>query len=146
MTIVSSVQSVAGAFAEGGLITGAGTGTSDSIPILASNKEYMIKASSVQSLGVGTLDYLNKHGELPADTKRVGSDTMTALAQGQQTQANVQAQANAANGVGNTEVKLNNINVLDPSLMGDYMSSTSGTKTMTNFIKSNRSAIKAIIG
>ena len=106
----------------------------------------MIKASSVQSLGVGTLDYLNKYGQLPTDTKRVGSDTMTALAQGQQTQANVQAQANAANGVGNTEVKLNNINVLDPSLMGDYMSSTSGTKTMTNFIKSNRSAIKAIIG
>lgn len=33
-------------FKEGGLITGKGTGTSDSIPIMASNREYMVNADS----------------------------------------------------------------------------------------------------
>jgi TP901 family phage tail tape measure protein len=46
--------------AGGGLITGPGTGTSDSIPTLLSNGEYVIKASTVKSLGVPALDNLNK--------------------------------------------------------------------------------------
>ncbi|HIY71694.1 MAG TPA: tape measure protein, partial [Candidatus Luteimonas excrementigallinarum] len=45
--------------AAGGLITGPGTGTSDSIPAYLSNGEYVIKADSVQKLGVPFLDYLN---------------------------------------------------------------------------------------
>ena len=46
-------------FAEGGQISGPGTGTSDSIPIMASNGEYMLKTSAVQHYGVGFLDALN---------------------------------------------------------------------------------------
>lgn len=36
-------------------------------------------------------------------------------------------------------------NILDPSIVGDYMGTSSGTKTFMNFIKSNRSSIKALI-
>lgn len=43
----------------GGAITGPGTGTSDSIPALISNGEYVIKASSVQKYGVAMFDRLN---------------------------------------------------------------------------------------
>lgn len=50
--------------ATGGLITGPGTSTSDSIPTMLSNGEYVIRASSVARIGVGTLDRLNR-GELP---------------------------------------------------------------------------------
>jgi len=45
--------------AAGGPIYGAGTATSDSIPALLSNGEYVIKAASVAKYGVGTFDALN---------------------------------------------------------------------------------------
>ena len=37
-------------------------------------------------------------------------------------------------------------NILDPSIVGDFMGTSSGTKTFMNFIKNNRSSIKAMIG
>ena len=47
------------AAASGGYITGPGTSTSDSIPAMLSNGEYVIKASTVDRLGVRNLDALN---------------------------------------------------------------------------------------
>ncbi|KVN36795.1 hypothetical protein WJ63_35130 [Burkholderia pyrrocinia] len=48
-----------GFHAEGGVIRGAGTGTSDSIPAMLSNGEYVIKASAVQQIGIPALDAIN---------------------------------------------------------------------------------------
>jgi len=45
--------------ANGGMIRGAGTATSDSIPAYLSNGEYVVKADSVKKYGVGTFDELN---------------------------------------------------------------------------------------
>jgi len=45
--------------ATGGLITGPGTGTSDSIPAMLSNREYVVKASSVQKYGTAFFDSVN---------------------------------------------------------------------------------------
>jgi TP901 family phage tail tape measure protein len=45
--------------ANGGLVKGPGTGTSDSIPARLSNGEYVIKASSVKKYGKETLDAIN---------------------------------------------------------------------------------------
>jgi tape measure domain-containing protein len=47
------------AFATGGPVRGPGTGTSDSIPALLSNGEYVIKAAAVRKLGKGYLDLIN---------------------------------------------------------------------------------------
>lgn len=44
----------------GGHITGPGTGTSDSIPAMLSNGEYVIRANAVKTIGVNTLDRLNQ--------------------------------------------------------------------------------------
>ena len=52
-------------FATGGHITGQGTGTSDDIPIWASNGEFMIRAAAVEKLGLANLDYINRTGMLP---------------------------------------------------------------------------------
>lgn len=52
-------------FATGGHITGKGTGTSDDIPIWASNGEFMIRAAAVEKLGLANLDYINRTGMLP---------------------------------------------------------------------------------
>ncbi|EOQ73470.1 coiled-coil domain-containing protein [Acinetobacter lactucae] len=60
-------QGVAGisGFANGGQIRGAGTNTSDSIPILASDEEFMVKAKSAKKIGLDNLNYMNRTGELP---------------------------------------------------------------------------------
>lgn len=46
-------------FATGGHVRGPGTGTSDSIPALLSNGEYVIRAAAVRKLGRGYLDLIN---------------------------------------------------------------------------------------
>jgi hypothetical protein len=50
--------------ASGGYIVGAGHGTSDSIPAMLSNGEYVIRAAAVQRIGVNTLDKLNQADKL----------------------------------------------------------------------------------
>ena len=47
-------------FGPGGGVYGPGTGTSDSIPAMLSNGEYVIRAASVQAIGVPALDKINK--------------------------------------------------------------------------------------
>lgn len=49
----------AGHMASGGPVRGPGSGTSDDVPIMASNGEYMLKASSVRKYGLRFLDDLN---------------------------------------------------------------------------------------
>jgi hypothetical protein len=51
----------------GGHVRGPGTSTSDSIPAMLSDKEYVIKASSVEKIGVDRLDQLNQNPEHFAD-------------------------------------------------------------------------------
>ncbi|MGX1472396.1 UNVERIFIED_CONTAM: hypothetical protein RKD50_001204 [Streptomyces canus] len=51
-------------FARGGQIQG-GTPGVDSVPILAMADEYVVRRDSARKLGLGTLNYLNKYGELP---------------------------------------------------------------------------------
>ena len=46
-------------FAAGGHVRGPGSGTSDSIPALLSNGEYVIRAAAVRKLGKGYLDLIN---------------------------------------------------------------------------------------
>lgn len=45
--------------ADGGMIHGPGTGTSDDVPIWASNGEFMIRAAAVDKYGVGFFERLN---------------------------------------------------------------------------------------
>mgnify|MGYP000039876550 CR=1 FL=1 len=47
--------------ATGGYISGPGTGTSDSIPAMLSNGEYVINARSVSNIGIPMLDRINKY-------------------------------------------------------------------------------------
>jgi TP901 family phage tail tape measure protein len=49
----------------GGSVNGKGTATSDSIPAMLSDGEYVVRASSVGKLGTGFLDYINEKGQVP---------------------------------------------------------------------------------
>jgi tape measure domain-containing protein len=53
-------------FADGGLVSGEGTGTSDSIPARLSNGEFVVRASSVGSIGTRFLNELNQTGRIPS--------------------------------------------------------------------------------
>ena len=59
--------------ADGGQITGPGTSTSDSIPAMLSNGEYVIRASSVSKYGTAFFDALNYGVHRFADGGSVGS-------------------------------------------------------------------------
>lgn len=48
-----------GKYASGGLIVGPGSGTADRIPIMASNREFMMRAAAVDYYGAGTMAALN---------------------------------------------------------------------------------------
>ncbi len=56
-SIAASVAS--SGFATGGYVSGAGTATSDSIPAMLSNGEYVVKASAVRQYGRTMLDRIN---------------------------------------------------------------------------------------
>lgn len=51
--------------ADGGLLQGPGTGTSDSILARVSNGEYVVRAAAVKKLGLARLNHLNLYGSLP---------------------------------------------------------------------------------
>jgi len=58
--------------ANGGKITGPGSGTSDSITIKASPGEYVLPADVTQALGVRFLDELKNHFHVPAEVQNGG--------------------------------------------------------------------------
>lgn len=57
--IYNALISKASGFATGGYISGIGTSTSDSIPAMLSNGEYVVKASSVRKYGTNFLNAVN---------------------------------------------------------------------------------------
>lgn len=59
-------------YATGGYVSGAGTATSDSIPAMLSNGEYVINASAVKKLGLNNLNMMN-NGLMPTARADGGS-------------------------------------------------------------------------
>jgi len=142
-SIISSVAAPTG-YATGGLIRGPGTGTSDSIPIMASDKEFMIRAASVKSIGTENLDYINKYGELPQNTNRVGINTINAINNSGAIQAEKQAQANAKAQSQSPQVIDNNLRVImvkDENEAKDWLYSPEGERAFLYHMKRNRSKV-----
>ena len=63
--------------AAGGLVTGPGSGTSDSIPARLSNGEYVIRAAAVRAIGTDTLNRLNVADRTPVLPAIVNAPTIT---------------------------------------------------------------------
>ena len=55
----------------GGVVRGAGTSTSDSVPVLASNGEFVVSSAAAQSVSYQILNYINQTGRLPASDQPV---------------------------------------------------------------------------
>ncbi|MEH2476250.1 hypothetical protein V1281_002581 [Nitrobacteraceae bacterium AZCC 2161] len=65
MNTLRTNRDIGGTLATGGLVKGPGSGTSDSIPMWLSNREYVIKNATLEKFGVGFFDQLNA-GMMPA--------------------------------------------------------------------------------
>lgn len=76
-------------FKDGGFVTGPGTGTSDSIPAMLSNGEFVINAAAVQRLGTGYLNMLNSPHY--AEGGQVGTPAMGVAGTGGSVTLNVSA-------------------------------------------------------
>ncbi|MDO8308146.1 MAG: hypothetical protein Q7V58_07295 [Actinomycetota bacterium] len=63
--------------ADGGIVRGPGSGTSDSIPAMLSNGEYVLRAAAVDRIGLGTLDRLNIADRIPALPPIVNAPSIT---------------------------------------------------------------------
>lgn len=105
---ISSFGSMGGGYATGGYIKGPGTSTSDSIPAMLSNSEYVISAKAVKKYGTNFLDAVNngtfatikpRHhyasGGLVTETAREATSTVvTELGRGIGTNINNEAHFN----------------------------------------------------
>ena len=91
--------------AMGGRIVGPGTGTSDSIPAMLSNGEYVINAKSVQAVGMPVLDRINKMA--------MGGPVydIPAYSMGGRVKYNAGGMANTSNSLYNINVTLNGTNL-----------------------------------
>ena len=57
-----------------GGVWGAGTSTSDSIPAMLSNGEYVLNAAATQNFGIPLLDQMNSSYNIPTGTKTIGAN------------------------------------------------------------------------
>jgi len=122
-------------FATGGLVSGPGTSTSDSIPARLSAGEYVLRAAAVRRLGVDFLHALNGGLSVPR-----WQGVRLAFAEGGLVPP--AAPATAGGGAGQA-VRI--VNVIDPSLAADYLTSPAGEKSILNILSRNGSAVREIL-
>jgi hypothetical protein len=138
VAMVAAVMALLGnvkKFAAGGLVSGPGSATSDSIPARLSAGEYVVRAAAVRQVGVAFLDSING---LSAGPRFKGGELAFA-AGGLVPEVNVppaQPQVNQA-------VRI--VNAIDPGVTHDHLQSPAGEKVIVNIIGRNARAIRAAL-
>lgn len=138
VAMVAAVMALLGGikkFAGGGLVSGPGSATSDSIPARLSSGEYVVRAAAVRQVGVAFLDSLNglsagprfKGGELAFAAGGLVPEVKVPPAQPQVNQA----------------VRI--VNAVDPGVTHDHLQSPAGEKVIVNIIGRNARAIRAAL-
>ena len=101
---IAKATGILGFKADGGYISGPGTGTSDSIPTMLSNGEYVLRAGAVRQLGVGFLDQLNNIDRNSSSVRRSAKLPRFGYAEGGLVNAKVQENKSSTQPVdGNTK-------------------------------------------
>lgn len=135
VAMVAAVMALLGnvkKFASGGLVTGPGTSTSDSIPARLSAGEFVVNAAAVKRLGVGFLQAINGLSAGP----RVQGPALAFAAGGLVPDAAPQAAASNA-------VRI--VNVIDPAMAADYLNSSAGERTILNILQRNAGAVRQVL-
>jgi len=138
VAMVAAVMALLGGikkFAAGGLVSGPGSATSDSIPARLSAGEYVVRAAAVRQVGVAFLDSLNglsvgprfKGGELAFAAGGLVPEVKVPPAQPQMNQA----------------VRI--VNAIDPGVTHDHLQSPAGERVIVNIIGRNARAIRSAL-
>jgi hypothetical protein len=136
--MVAAVMALLGGirkFAAGGLVTGPGTATSDSIPARLSTGEYVVRAAAVRRVGVAFLDALNGLKAPPVwDGRRLAfaAGGLVPAVQVQQTAPQV-----------NQAVRI--VNAIDPGITHDHLQTPAGERVILNIIGRNARAVRAAL-
>ena len=143
-SIIGNISSVAAGFSDGGY-TGTG-GKYDVAGVVHKGEVVWSQEDVARSGGVGAVERARRGGISGYSDGGVVGGFVGLDASATQSRIANQLSDKATNTtmVQPQHIQVNNI--LDPSIVGDFMGTTSGTRVFTNFIKNNRSAIKAIIG
>lgn len=128
---LGSAGAQAVAAATGGHIRGAGTSTSDSIPAMLSDGEFVVNAGAVSKPGM--LALLHAINGTPG-IARATTPTVHRYAQG----------GMVAGGGGGGSMKI--VNVPDSSLLGQHLESAAGEQQIINIISRNPSRIRQALG
>ena len=128
-------------FADGGKISGPGTGRSDDVPIMASNGEYVMTAAATRRFEP-LLERMNSgKGVMMATGGKVKSSssdsTSNAPRSGDEMMSDDQA---------NNTQDISILNIIDPSSMIEAMGSQQGKKQIINTIRLNKQEFKSILG
>lgn len=142
---VSSINAKVGlgGFATGGYISGRGTGTSDSIPAMLSNGEFVIKASSVKKYGTNFLNAVNNgsFSRIPVRIPKFANGGIVADG----IEGTARGMSEFAKGVGTNISTTNKINVAlvkdQDEAMAHFMRSGVGQRIMLDFTRNNASFI-----
>ncbi|EIU3852640.1 tape measure protein [Pseudomonas aeruginosa] len=138
VAMVAAVMALLGGikkFAGGGLVSGPGSATSDSIPARLSAGEYVVRAAAVRQVGVAFLDSLNglsvgprfRGGELAFAAGGLVPEVKVPPAQPQMNQA----------------VRI--VNAIDPGVTHDHLQTPAGERVIVNIIGRNARAIRSAL-
>ncbi|CAJ0862058.1 hypothetical protein R77567_01613 [Ralstonia sp. LMG 32965] len=128
---LGSASAIAVAAATGGHIRGPGTSTSDSIPAMLSDGEFVVNAGAVSKPGM--LALLHAINGTPG-IARATTPTVHRYAQG----------GMVAGGGGGGSMKI--VNVPDASLLGQHLESAAGEQQIINIISRHPSRIRQALG
>ena len=138
-----SPQEVEG-HATGGFIHGAGTSTSDSIPAMLSNGEFVVKASAVRKYGTGFLNAVNNGNftklHMPVARFADGGSVMREASDS--TSRGIES---FANNIGTNISNTNNISIGlvrdDDAIIANFLHSSKGQKYLLDFNRKNAKII-----
>ncbi|MBB3211669.1 lambda family phage tail tape measure protein [Herbaspirillum sp. Sphag1AN] len=122
-------------FASGGLVTGPGTSTSDSVPARLSAGEYVLNAAAVKRVGVAFLQGINGLSTGPEVAGPIRKFAAGGL-----------VPAPASSPAQTTGQSMRIVNVIDPAMAADYLTSSAGEKTILNILQRNAGAVRQVLG
>lgn len=143
-----SVSGGGGGYATGGYISGPGTSTSDSIPSMLSNGEYVIKADSVRKWGMGFLDAVNS-GDFASIRARVPKFATGGFVGNAGTETTARGLESFANNVGTSVSNTTKLNVAlvkdEQEAVRHFMRSGEGQRIMLDFTRNHASMISSVL-
>lgn len=130
--------------AAGGEVVGPGTSTSDSIPAMLSNGEYVLNAKTVAAIGKDTLNAWNFQAEKPARFATGG------FVGGIQSSVNKAASSMpvAAAAPSATPAQAQSVRVVlvdDQRNVKNYLTSSDGEKVLVDFVRRNSLSLKSVL-